>query len=330
MLSLALAPHLVEPPWSEWERRYPNGLGVSAFSSPAWQRVTRTLVEPEYDLCVLVANDGEKRYSLPIYARPWRFGRVELLCQPTAYYQLPIECERAEPACIEPLVQAAHAPLTSAFRWWLPPWLAGNSSAARRDVDTYVIDVSGQRDADAFMERSVRRRFREYVRSSHRHGVEILATPTSREVDAYYELYQRTYTERQWVGDAFPREFFDAVAHDLGEGGKLVVIRHDGRVVGGGVVLFDHYAVHYFQGVTERDNGEVKPHLVLYDWLIRTACARGLCYVNLGGVNEGNASLVQFKTSWGARAVPVERVDWTIDRSWLRARLRRAVTRGSA
>lgn len=282
----------------------------------------RTLVGPEYDLCVLVANDGPRRYSLPVYARSWRFGRVELLCQPTAYYQLPIECASAEAACVDAIVDAAHVPFTSAFRWWLPPWLSGNAQAASYDTDTYVIEVGGERDADAFMERTVRRRFREYVRSSYRRDVEVVSTPTSAEVDAYYALYQRTYMDRKWVGAAFSRPFFDSVASDLAEGGKLVVIRHDGRVVGGGVVLFDHYAVHYFQGVTERDNAEVKPHLVLYDWLIRTACERGLRYVNLGGVNDGNDSLKQFKQSWGAKALPVQRVNWTIDRAWLKNRLR--------
>ncbi|HLV66971.1 MAG TPA: hypothetical protein VKY73_14215, partial [Polyangiaceae bacterium] len=47
------------------------------------------------------------------------------------------------------------------------------------------------------------------------------------------------------------------------------------------------------------------PHIVLMSEALRRAYARGLEYVNLGGVNDGNKGLVQFKKSWGAVASPV-------------------------
>lgn len=319
-MSFGLSPNLTAPPWTEWERRYPDGLGASAFSAPAFQKLLRSSVGTEFDLCMLIAEDGAgTRYSLPVLARQWRYRRVEITCQPTAYYVLPIECDNADAACIRPVVSAARAPLTSVFRWWLPPWIQGDWASAKADVDTYVIDVDG--DPDAFMERTVRKRFREYVRSSHKKGIEITESPTTAEIDEYFALYQRTYQERSWVGEAFTREFFEGVATTLGSGGKLVVMRHAGHVVGGGVVLFDKHAVHYFQGVTDRENTQVKPHLVLYDWLIRTAAARGVRYVNLGGVNDGNSSLTEFKQSWGAKPMPVPHVHWAVDRKWLGRRL---------
>jgi CelD/BcsL family acetyltransferase involved in cellulose biosynthesis len=318
-MSLGLSPSFVDLPWSDWERQYPDGLGVSAFSSPGFQRLMQAAVGPEYELRGLVAEDGDRRYTLPVFVRQWRFRRLELVCYPIAYYVLPIECDGADADCVPAVVAAARRPLTSTFKWWLPPWLRGERALAAPDVDTFVIEVEG--DPDAFLERTVRKRTREYVRASHRRGIEIVEAPSASEIDEYYALYERTFTERQWVGDAFSRAFFAGVASELGQGGKLVLLRHRDRVVGGGVVLFDRYAVHYFQGATERDNAEVRPHLVLYDWLVRAAAARGLRYVNLGGINAGNDSLEQFKLSWGAKPMSVPHVYWSIDRKWLKERL---------
>lgn len=326
-MTFGLLPKLLDPPEAEWRRRYPNGLGASAFSSPAWQNLMRCLVGPECEPRVLVAETETARYSLPVFVRTWRYRRVEIVTQPIAYYVLPIECEIADAACVRPLAAASRAPFTSGFKWWLPPWLAGDWAPAARDVDTYLIEVDGP--VDDFLKRKVRKRFLEYVRSSQRRGIEIVERPTPREVDEYFTLYETTFEERSWVGDKFPIEFFHGVATELGDGGRLVLLRHEGRVVGGGVVLFDRYAVHYFQGATERDNPHVKPHMVLYDWLVRTASARGLRYVNLGGTNDGNESLVQFKQGWGAEPRPVPHVSWALDRrtlgalgfSWLRGSL---------
>ena len=84
-----------------------------------------------------------------------------------------------------------------------------------------------------------------------------------------------------------------------GKEDKLLVMRFENRVVGGGALLFDRHAVHYFHGTIDRSVKGVFPHAVLYSEALKRAYGRGLRYVNLGGVNQGNDSLVDFKKNLG-------------------------------
>jgi hypothetical protein len=74
--------------------------------------------------------------------------------------------------------------------------------------------------------------------------------------------------------------------------------------------LYDEHAVHYFQGTVDRSAREVFPHDALHLHALEQAEKRGLRYVNLGGVNPGNEGLIWFKRSWGARAMPLSRLQW--------------------
>lgn len=311
-LGFGLRPKLSDVNWTEWERCYPDGLGASAFSSPGWQRLMLDQVGQDVELKTLVGETGSRRFSLPVYVRKWRYRRVELVTQPTAYFVLPVESEEADASCIPAVVTAARSPLTLHFKWWLPPWLSGDRSLTTADVDTYVMELDG--NADEYLQRSVRRRFLEYVRTSHKRGIEVIEKPSAVLIDEYVALYLKTHEERSWCGAKYSPAFFHGVANSLDEAGRLVLLRHNGRLVGGGVVLFDRYAVHYFQGAVDRENSAVKPHMVLYDWLVRTAAARGLRYVNLGGINVGNESLAEFKRGWGAKPLPIPHISWTLNR----------------
>lgn len=320
-MDFGLWPRLGDLPMEEWRQSYPNGLGASAFSSPGWQAIMRKLLPADFEPCALVAETDSGRYSLPVFVRRWTYGRVEIGTHPVDYYVLPIECERADGACVRPLAAAARTAFTRRFRWWLPPWTSGSLAPATPQGETYVIELTD--GAEQHLQTKVRRRFLEYVRSSYRRGLEIVERPSENEIEQYWLLSKKNHEERGWIGDQYSLDFFVAVASTLGDGGRLVLMRHEGRVVGGGTVLFDRHAVHYFQGAIEREITDVRPHVVLYDWLIREAGARGLKYVNLGGVNEGNHSLDQFKRSWGAAPVPTPHVGWDLDRTWLKTRFPR-------
>ncbi|HEY8946658.1 MAG TPA: hypothetical protein VIM73_20540, partial [Polyangiaceae bacterium] len=131
-----LLPNLDEVDWEAWERHFPDGVGASVFSSPGWQRLMQNLLGSEFELKMLVGEAGSRRYTLPIYARRWRYRRLELVTHPTAYYMLPIESETADTSCIPPLLAAARAPLTLQLKWWLPPWITGDRSLMGTDVET--------------------------------------------------------------------------------------------------------------------------------------------------------------------------------------------------
>jgi hypothetical protein len=186
-----------------------------------------------------------------------------------------------------------------------------------RPVDDYLRDVVSETQ-------------HQQVRMSYRRGLEILTNPPPAVIQEYYALYHRIYEVQNWTGPLFPAAFFDGVAGSMQEGGELVVMRLNGRVVGGGVLLFDRHAVHYFQGTTDRNVKNVFPHSVLIEIALRRAEARGLRYVNLGGVNDGNKGLIRFKQFWGARPAPVPAVTFHCRRGDLLKRLRRSRSRGPA
>src|SRR5690606_11805960 len=169
--------------------------------------------------------------------------------------------------------------------------------------DTYLIPCD--RSYEEHMARKVRSARMRDIRLSEERGLELIEQPSPEVVDEYYRLYVRVRGELGWQDQPFSRSFFHGVARDLGSGGQLLVMRHEGRVVGGGVLFYDKRAVHYCQGTTDRACKDVFPHIVLMSEALRRAYARGLEYVNLGGVNDGNKGLVQFKKSWGAVASPV-------------------------
>ena len=305
-----LGPRLAPVDWATWERHYPDGFGASAFSSPAWQRLMQAEEGPSYQLRMLTARVGGRPASLPVFVRSWRFQRVEMRTRPISYFVLPIELSSAGGAgVVEALTAQARSPWTVRFEWCLPPWLEMGRDATTAGVATYLMRLDCPREE--YLATRVRKRFLDYVRSSYRRGIEVSASPTPEETRQYIDLYRKTHSDRSWVGPVFSDAFFEGVRTSLGKGGSLVIMKVGSKVVGGGVVLFDRYSAHYFQGAIDRDAKEVKPHIVLYDWVLTAAYERGLQYINLGGVNEGNDSLTEFKTNWGATAVPTRIVDFT-------------------
>ena len=175
-------------------------------------------------------------------------------------------------------------------------------------IETYAI--SCDTSYEDHLAQRVRKTRRWEARTSLVRGLEVIESPPSEIVDEYYDLYHRIHTERGWVGAMFSRQFFHDVATGLGKGGQLLVMRFENRMIGGGVLLFDRHAVHYFQGTTDRTVKDVYPHSVLMTEALKRAYGRGLRYVNLGGVNAGNDSLVEFKKNWGAELMAVPGLRW--------------------
>jgi CelD/BcsL family acetyltransferase involved in cellulose biosynthesis len=173
--------------------------------------------------------------------------------------------------------------------------------------DSFVVRRTGSARAHvAALGRSRRR----WLAANERHGLALRSDPDAAQRAAFFALYERSHRERAWTGAPLSRAFFEGAATRLGRGGELCVALHGGRVVGGGVLLYDRQAVHYFLGAVDREARQVAPHDALYLRALEQAEARGLAWVNLGGINEGNAGLARFKRSWGAAPMRVTRVSW--------------------
>jgi hypothetical protein len=311
-------PTLTEPDQGKWERHFPSGVGGSAYSSPDFQRMMFREYGAGWQLRLLRVTGGDQELSLPVFARLNRYRRYQLAVHPIAYNVIPIELDVVTTETVTRVLDAVDRVGAAAFEWWLPPWTSwrpADFDASRYgdrltigSIDSYAI--SCDMSYEDHLAQRVRSKRRQNVRTSFARGLEIIESPPPVMVDEYYELYHRMHIEQHWNGRAFSREFFHDVATRLGDGGQLLVMRFENRVVGGGVLLFDRHAVHLFHGTVDRSVKAVSPHAVLYSEVLKRAYGRGLRYVNLGGVNPGNDSLVDFKKSWGAEPMAVPRLQW--------------------
>jgi hypothetical protein len=330
-----LFPPLQEPDWAYWDECFPGGLGPSIFSAPAWQRLMCEEMKPDWRLMFLRTNGMDARCLLPVFVRKGHWGRMEITVRPVAYYVTPINAELLNESMIQRVILAPQTPFTAGFTWWLPPWspwqalvIPGTCPLGSVDWsfgETYVIPLRGS--VAEHLETQVSRMHTRHIRTSYHRGLEIIDSPSEDLIDEYYQLYARVRVEEQWIGPQFTPSFFHGVATTLRDGGRLLVMQYKGRVVGGGVLLFDHQAVHYFQGTIDRRIKEVFPHPVLYAVALKYAEAQGLSHVNLGGVNAGNQGLLRFKQSWGAIACTVPVVRWRFDGPPLARQISRGLCR---
>jgi len=311
-------PTLTEPDQGKWERHFPSGVGGSAYSSPDFQRMMFREYGAGWQLRLLSTTCQGQDLSLPVFVRRNHYCRYEIVVRPIACYVIPIELDVVTTEIVTNLLDEVDRVGVATFTWWLPPWTSWRRADfdANRygdrlrisSVDTYVI--SCDTSYEEHLAQRVRKTRGYEVRTSLDRGLEVLESPPPVLVDEYYELYCRVHTEQRWVGQVYTRDFFHDAATRLGEGGKLFVMRFNNRVIGGGILLFDRHAVHYFQGTTDRAVKGVFPHAVLCSEVLKRAYGRGLRYVNLGGVNPGNDSLVDFKKSWGAEPMAVPELRW--------------------
>jgi hypothetical protein len=312
------SPILSQPDFAAWQRGFPRGIGPSIFSSPAWQTLMIRELDHGWSQRILHGQSGDTEITLPVFVRLNWWRRYDLTVRPIAYYVTPIGQEAVDAEVVRATLDAVASMRTATFTWWLPPWCSWRPDMldcgqydrcfSHSAVDTYIITL--QQPFEEYMARYVSKTQLTHAHASMKHGLEVIDHPSPQLVDEYYSLYQRVYEEQHWIDQPFSRQFFHGVATTLEDGGQLFVMKYEDRVVGGGILLYDNYAVHYFQGTTDRHVKVVHPHTVLYVEALKRACARGLKYVNLGGVNPGNVGLIRFKLAWGAMATPVPILEW--------------------
>jgi len=300
--------HIAPPDATTWRRSYPDGLGASAFASPAFQRLMLHDQPGDWVLRAL-SVDGSEAW-LPVLGRCDRYGRWILRAHPVGYDLLPVPLTRLDQAELDHWIHALCTPRIQHFVWWLPSWhTAGLQLKPHRTLTgevevehhvTYTIPFGGE--VQAHMREHVSTTMRRYARRNAERGVTVSSDPTPAQIEAYIEIYERSFRDNAWEGEMFDRAFFYAVARELGRGGTLAVVLHEGVVVGGGVLMLDPAVIHYFQGAIDRDAKKVYPHVALYTHALELAAQQGIGWVNLGGVNEGNTGLEWFKSAWGAHA----------------------------
>lgn len=176
----------------------------------------------------------------------------------------------------------------------------------------HVVDLAGGPEA-------VRGRFRSNagtnIRRAQKYGVEVEAGNSDRLIDEFHGLLELSllrWARKQHEPAALarfrglrrdPRSKFATMAAHLGERFRLYVARIKDRPVAAILVLMDHQA-HYTRGaIDEGLAGESRATYLLQATAIEEACRLGSSHYHMGETGS-SASLAQFKSRFGAVAVP--------------------------
>lgn len=315
---IGIAAELVPPDWGRWERAYPDGVGASAFSSPQWQRAMLASA-PGHELRFLLVDAQSGRLTLPVLVSRAPFARRELLVRPLAYYVMPLETDSLDRADLAAIAGAMCRLGVRAANAWFAPWAIPPAPYPDRHTwygtlewhtdPTYVVELEGT--AEHHLARSCSKRHLRDLKTNRKRGLTVVMAPSAAQRADYVALYRTTHAMRGWSGQVFDDGLFETAAERMGRGGELALLVHQDRVVGGGVLLYDRHAVHYFQGAVDRSVKGVYPHVSLLAHALEQAELRGVRRLNMGGVAPGNDSLVRFKESWGARPLAVPRLAWS-------------------
>lgn len=202
----------------------------------------------------------------------------------------------------------------------------------------HVVDLTGGFEA-------VTARFRSNagtnIRRAQKYGVEVEAGNSDRLIDEFHGLLELSFVRwarKQHEPAALarfrglrrdPRSKFATMAANLGEGFRLYVARLGGRPVAAILVLMHHQA-HYTRGaIDEGLAGESRATYLLQATAIEEACRLGSTHYHMGETGN-SASLAQFKSRFGAIAIPYaeyryERVPLARIDSFARSTVKRVV-----
>jgi hypothetical protein len=140
-------------------------------------------------------------------------------------------------------------------------------------------------------------------------GVTVEETRAEADADALYELYRSSFAH--WGGEprfAHPPGFYRALLTHGGDAVRLTVVRHEGKLAGGCVVLRWNGKAHYLAGYFDRDARALRPAALLQVESILRAIRDGYRWYDFLP-SGGHASVEEFKEGLGGRrtAFPV----WT-------------------
>lgn len=176
----------------------------------------------------------------------------------------------------------------------------------------HVVDLAGGIEV-------VRARFRSNagtnIRRAQKCGVEVEAGNSARLIDEFHSLLELSllrWARKQHEPAVLarfrglrrdPRSKFAEMASHLGEAFRLYVARINGRPVAAILVLMHHQA-HYTRGAIDEElAGESRATYLLQARAIEDACRLGSTHYHMGETGN-SASLAQFKSRFGAVAIP--------------------------
>jgi len=164
-------------------------------------------------------------------------------------------------------------------------------------AETVVLDVLGDEEAtwDALRDKT-----RNLVRKAQRAGLH--AEWGWHNLDAFYAVYARHLSAKQFR--VHRRRFLREMAVQLGDASDLLILRHEGKVVAGTVVLYGRSVALYPYQAADQACLEMAPNQLMIWEIVRSCVARGIPLLDMGESTPGGATQ-RFKINFGGRVQPL-------------------------
>ncbi len=201
-------------------------------------------------------------------------------------------------------------------RTWLDDQDAWQNACPDRfesiEHQTHTADISA--GFDRYWDTTLSGSTRTKVRKAEKLGVEVASGEAGAQLPEFYSIYE-DWTVERGAGRSIPHAVavalarrrnplrkLDAVASALGPDFVVWVASVDGTPVAANIQLFSGTHSTYWRGFDRRrEAGRTRATYLLQSRMIEEACRRG-CRWHHMGESGGVASLVQFKTTFGAEA----------------------------
>ncbi len=245
-----------------WERLVQGSPHASLFHSTRWLEVLRRSYGFAVRATVLVEPDGELSGGAPhVLLSDARGLRIASL--PFSDFCDPLTADEASWAA---LAQAlVHKRVPASFRCLHNETaLGGESFAPVKQAMWHGVDLT--RSVDEMWE-SVHANGRRAIRKARNQGVELFRAETKADLREFYELHRGIRT-RKYRMLAQPYCFFENIWDEfLARGaGFLLLARHEGAVIAGGMYLQYGDTIYYKFNASSRDQLQVRPNdLIIWE-----------------------------------------------------------------
>lgn len=158
-------------------------------------------------------------------------------------------------------------------------------------------------DVDAQLAR-FKPKLRSQIKKAMKNGVEaeVLSLPNSDQFNEFYSVF--TTNMRDLGSPVHSLDWFKEIFRAYGNHAFMVLVRFEGKCVGGGIVIHTKSKAVIPWASTLRSHNKLAPNMLLYWEVLSEVIRRGITQFDFGrsGYNEGT---YRFKKQWGAEPSPI-------------------------
>jgi FemAB-related protein (PEP-CTERM system-associated) len=160
--------------------------------------------------------------------------------------------------------------------------------------------------AEALM-KSYAPKLRSQIRKAEKNGLSCAIEAGVPAVDAFYQVYSRNM--RRLGSPPHSRRWFESVQQHYGRDMFIMVVRHDGKAIGAGLVLQCGHKAAIPWASTLAEYNTLAPNMLLY-WKVQAhLCELGVRQFDFGRSTFGEGTY-NFKKQWGALPLVLDWQEW--------------------